>query len=109
MFPGVQARARKPGDADSHGLLAAPALYPVANGIAFHPTFQVLRRSFSTHGKKEAHPTAMQAQLGHSDIRTTLGIYTQIAGESGGERCHKPHTGLGVILGLSEEVEPSSV
>jgi integrase len=48
-------------------------LCPVANrlGIAFHPTFQLLRRSFSTHGKKEAHPTEMQAQLGHSDIRTT--------------------------------------
>ena len=29
-------------------------------------------------GKKEAHPTEMQAQLGHRDIRTTLGIYTQI-------------------------------
>lgn len=46
--------------------------------MAFHPTFQVLRRSFSTHGKKEAPPTEMQAQLGHSDIRTTLDIYTQI-------------------------------
>ena len=80
MFPGMQACARKP--------LATPIhpdnwlrlrLYPVANtlGIAFHPTFQVLRRSFSTHGKKEAHPTEMQAQLGHSDIRTTLDIYTR--------------------------------
>jgi integrase len=37
----------------------------------------VLRRSFSTYGKKEAHPTEMQAQLGHSDIRTTLDIYTR--------------------------------
>jgi hypothetical protein len=29
-------------------------LYPVAKklGIPFHPTFQVLRRSFSTHGKE---------------------------------------------------------
>src|ERR1700674_608173 len=51
--------------------------YPVAKrlGMAFHPTFQVLRRSFSTLGKKEAHPTEMQAQLGPNDIRTTLGIY----------------------------------
>jgi len=38
-----------------------------------------LRRSFSTHGKKEAHPTETQTQLGHSDIRTTLDIYTQIS------------------------------
>jgi integrase len=36
-----------------------------------------LRRSFSTHGKQQAHPTDMQAQLGHSNIRTTLNIYTQ--------------------------------
>jgi integrase len=81
MFPGMQARARKP--------LATPIhsdnwlrlrLYPVANtrGTAFHPTFQVLRRNFCTHGKKEAHPTEMQAQLGHSDIRPPLDIYTQI-------------------------------
>jgi integrase len=54
-------------------------LYPVAKelGIPFHPTFQVLRGSFSTHGKTEADPTDMQAQLGHSDIRTTLNVYTQ--------------------------------
>jgi integrase len=55
-------------------------LYPTAKkvGLTFHPTFQVLRRSFSTHGKEDAHPKNMQAQLGHSDIRTTLDIYTQI-------------------------------
>jgi integrase len=45
--------------------------------MSFHPTFQVFRRRFSTHGKKEAHPTEMQAQLGHSDIRTTLNIPTR--------------------------------
>jgi integrase len=49
-------------------------------GIPFHPTFQVLRRSFSTHGKQEAHPTDMQAQLGHSDPRTTLNHYTRTLG-----------------------------
>ena len=54
-------------------------LYPVAKqlGVPVHPSFQVLRRSFSTHGKREAHPTEMQAQPGHSDIRTTLNVYTQ--------------------------------
>ncbi|HUD65390.1 MAG TPA: hypothetical protein VMQ17_12455 [Candidatus Sulfotelmatobacter sp.] len=75
--PSGKCRARKP--------LTAPIhpdnwlrLYPVANKlrIAFHPTFQVLRRTFSPHGKKEAHPTLMQAQLGQSEIRTTLDIYT---------------------------------
>ena len=43
-------------------------------------SFQALRRSFSTHGKKEAHPPEMQAHLGHSDVRTTLNIYTQTVG-----------------------------
>ncbi len=109
MFPGMQARARKP--------LATPIhpdnwlrlrLYPVAKrlGMAFHPTFQVLRRSFSTHGKKEAHPTEMQAQLGHSDIRTTLDIYTQITDP---EVARMVNQVTNRILGLGEEVEPGSV
>ncbi len=109
MFPGMQARARKP--------LATPIhpdnwlrlrLYPVAKklGIAFHPTFQVLRRSFSTHGKKDAHPTEMQAQLGHSDIRTTLDIYTQI---SDPEVARMVNQVTNRILGLDEEGESGSV
>jgi len=36
------------------------------------------RRRFSTHGKKEAHPTEMQVQVGHSDNRSTVDTYTQI-------------------------------
>jgi integrase len=72
MFPGMQARARKPLATPIHPdhWLRLP-LCPVAKklGIAFHPTFQVFRRGFSTHGKKEAHPRDA-AQLGHSDIRT---------------------------------------
>jgi len=105
----MQARARKP--------LATPIhadnwlrlrLYPVATrlGIAFHPTFQVLRRSFSTHGKKEAHPTEMQAQLGHSDIRTTLDIYTQITDP---EVARMVNQVTNRILGLAEELEAGSV
>lgn len=80
MFPGTGARGRKPLGKPMHpDNWLRLRLYPVAQklGIPFHPTFQVLRRSFSTHGKKEAHPTEMQAQLGHSDIRTTLDIYTR--------------------------------
>jgi integrase len=82
--------------------------YPVAKrlGMAFHPTFQVLRRSFSTHGKKEAHPTEMQAQLLHSDIRTTLDIYTQI---SDPEVARMVNQVTNRILGLDGEVEPGSV
>lgn len=109
MFSAIGARGRKPLDKpmlpDNWLRLR---LYPVANrlGIAFHPTFQVLRRSFSTHGKKEAHPTEMQAQLGHSDIRTTLDIYTQITDP---EVARMVNQVTNRILGLGEEVEPGSV
>src|SRR5260370_5665718 len=109
MFPGMQARARKP--------LAMPIhpdnwlrlrLYPVANrlGMAFHPTFQGFRRSFSTHGKKEEHPTEMQAQRGHSDIRASLDIYTQITDP---EVARMVNQVTNRILRLGEEIEPCSV
>ena len=104
----ASACAKAAGDADSSDNWLRLRLYPVANrlGIAFHPTFQVLRRSFSTHGKKEAHPTEMQAQLGHSDIRTTLDIYTQITDP---EVARMVNQVTNRILGLGEEVEPGSV
>jgi integrase len=53
--------------------------YPISDalGVGFHPTFQVLRRSFSTHGQEEMRPKEMQVVLGHEDSRTTQEIYTQ--------------------------------
>ena len=83
-------------------------VYPVAKKleIAFHPTFQVLRRNFSTHGKKEAHPTEMQPQLGHSDIRTTLDIYSQITDPEVGRMVNQV---TNRILGLGEEIEPGAI
>jgi len=63
-------------------------------------------RSFSAHGKKEAHPTEMQAQLGHSDIRTTLDIYTQI---SDPEVARMVNQVTNRILGWGEEGESGSV
>jgi integrase len=83
MFPAMAARGRTPLQKPIHpDNWLRLRLYPVAKklGVLFHPTFQVLRRSFSTHGKQEAHPTDMQAQLGHSDPRTTLNIYTRTLG-----------------------------
>ena len=56
--------------------------------------------------RKKAHPTEMQAQLGHSDIRTTLDIYTQIADP---EVARMVNEVTNRILGLAEEIEPSSV
>jgi integrase len=74
--------------------------------IVFHPTFQVLRRSFSTHGKKEAHPTETQALLGHSDIRTTFGHLHPDYRPEVARRVNQVTNG---ILGLGEEAEPGSV
>ena len=48
----------------------------------------------------------MQAQLGHSDIRTTLDIYSQIADP---EVARMVNRVTNRILGLDGEVEPGSV
>ena len=48
----------------------------------------------------------MQAQLGHSDIRTTLDIYTQITAP---EVARMVNHVTNRILGLGEEVEPGSI
>ena len=69
MFPGTRARGRHD--------IASPmypanwlrlTLYPVTDElkVGFHPTFQVLRRSFSTHGQEELKPKEMQVVLGLS-------------------------------------------
>jgi integrase len=42
--------------------------------------FRCCAAAFPPHGTKEAQSTEMQAQLGHSDVRTTLNIYTQTVG-----------------------------
>jgi hypothetical protein len=46
-------------------------------------------------GKKEAHPTEMQVQLGHTDIRTTLDPDYRPGSGKDGEPSHKLHTRLG--------------
>jgi integrase len=108
MFPAIGARGRKPLDKPMHpDNWLRLRLYPVAKalGLSFHPTFQVLS-SFSTHGKQEAHPTEMQAQLGHSDIRTTLNIYTQTLGA---EVLHMANEVTNRLLQLGKEAEPGSI
>ena len=56
--------------------------------------------------RKKAHPTEMQAQLGHRDIRTTLDIYTEIPDPQVPRMVNQV---TNRILGLGEEVEPGSV
>jgi len=107
--PAIGARGRKPLDKPMHPeSWLRLRLYPVAKalGLSFHPIFQVLRRSFSTRGKREAHPTEMQAQLGHSDIRTTLNIYTQTLDA---EVLHMANEVTNRLLQLRKEAEPGSI
>ena len=51
-------------------------------------------------------PSCWRAQLGHSDIRTTLDIYTQITDP---EVARMVNQVTNRILGLGEEGEPGSV
>lgn len=46
-------------------------------GIKTPVCFQVFRRSFATNAQVYGNPKDVQAHLRHSDIATTLGIYTQ--------------------------------
>jgi len=55
---------------------------------------------------RRKHTPPMQAQLGHSDIRTTLDIYTQI---SDPEVARMVNQVTNRILGLGEEGESGSV
>ena len=53
-----------------------------AAGITMPVNFQVLRRTFATNAQGMGNPVDVQAHLRHSDIGTTLGIYTQAIPES---------------------------
>lgn len=52
---------------------------PVAKaiGISIPVNFQVLRRTFATNAQSHGNAKDVQAHLRHTDIATTLGIYTQ--------------------------------
>lgn len=53
-----------------------------AAGITMPVNFQVLRRTFATNAQGMGNPKDVQAHLRHSDIGTTLGVYTQAIPES---------------------------
>jgi len=48
-----------------------------AAGITAPVNFQVLRRTFATNAQGLGDPKSVQTHLRHSDIATTLGVYTQ--------------------------------
>jgi integrase len=53
-----------------------------AAGITMPVNFQVLRRTFATNAQGMGNPVDVQTHLRHSDIGTTLGVYTQAIPES---------------------------
>jgi integrase len=53
-----------------------------AAGITMPVNFQVLRRTFATNAQGMGNPVDVQHHLRHSDIGTTLGVYTQAIPES---------------------------
>src|SRR5205807_3465113 len=48
-----------------------------AIGISIPVNFQVLRRTFATNAQSHGNAKDVQTHLRHTDIATTLGIYTQ--------------------------------
>jgi integrase len=48
-----------------------------AAGITVPVNFQVLRRTFATNAQGHGSAKSVQAHLRHTDITTTLGVYTQ--------------------------------
>ena len=53
-----------------------------AGGITVSVNFQVLRRTFATNAQGFGNPKDVQSHLRHSDIGTTLNVYTQAIPES---------------------------
>jgi integrase len=51
-------------------------------GITSPVNFQILRRTFATNAQGHGNAKDVQAHLRHTDIATTLGIYTQPIDES---------------------------
>jgi hypothetical protein len=104
MFPGVQARARKPLATPIHPRTIGCGRACVCTRSRRDPEWHFTLRFKSSggasllHGKKEAHPTEMQAQLGHSDDSNHPGhLHPDYKPGSGkdGEPSHKPDTRLG--------------
>jgi hypothetical protein len=99
--------AKATGDADSPGQLSAPAPVPGREQTRNRISSRVSVAPEELLHAKEARPTEMQAQLGHSDIRTTLDIiYTQITDPDVARMVNQV---TNRILGLDGEVEPGSV
>lgn len=59
-------------------------LQPIAQrlGITSKINFQILRRTFATNAQEFGNPRAVQAHLRHSNISTTMDVYTQPVADS---------------------------
>jgi hypothetical protein len=109
MFPAIGARRRKPLDKPMHpDNWLRLRLYPVAKalGLSFHPTFQALRRSFSTHGKRKHTRQRCRRNSGTaiSGPRSTSTLKLSVL------RCSIwPNEVTNRLLQLGKEAEPGSI
>jgi integrase len=106
MFSAIGARGREPLDKPMHpDNWLRLRLYPVAKalGLPFHPTFQVLRRSFSTTAsRKHTRPRCRR----NSGTAISLNIYTQTLDA---EVFHMANEVTNRLLQLGKEAEPGSI
>jgi integrase len=65
--------SNRKGHADPSGKLVVAR----AIGVAVPVNFQVLRRTFATNAQDHGNAKDVQTHLRHTDITTTLGVYTQ--------------------------------
>jgi integrase len=82
----------------------------VAVGITVPVNFQVLRRTFATNAQGHGNAKDVQTHLRHTDIATTLDVYTQPidanvlqAGKCGHYRRDDEQTGAGAVRTPAEK------
>jgi integrase len=107
MFPAIP-RGRKPLDKPMHpDNWLRLRLYPVAKalGLSFHPTVQVEAQLFHPR-QAGSTPDRDAGATGHSDIRSTLKIYTQTLDA---EVLHMANDMTNRLLQLGKEAESGSI
>lgn len=80
---------------------------PVAKvlGIVEPVSFQVLRRTFATNAQTLGNVKDVQVHLRHSDVSTTLGVYTQPIAESTRKLVNAVATDVMTTKLLTEQVQ----
>jgi integrase len=76
-------------------------------GISVPVNFQVLRRTFATNAQGYGNPKDVQAHLRHTDIATTLDVYTQTVPESVRKLVNK--VARDVMTAKPRAIEPAAI